>query len=108
MNRSLPPFLMVCSHHFFRALVSVADELSLQLSATGKGAYDTVSQSFVSNTVNVALLRVTDIVDKHEVLKFVVIYYQPETLAPMKKAKLSAMNKLILNIFKVRVFSFLS
>jgi hypothetical protein len=56
---------------------------------SGQGAVEDLVSKLEDDNVNFILLRVTEQIDKSTTVKFVFIKWQPENLAPMKKAGIS-------------------
>jgi hypothetical protein len=62
------------------------DKDTLASLGSGQGAVEDLVSKLEDDNVNFILLRVTEQIDKSTTVKFVYIKWQPENLAPMKKA----------------------
>lgn len=80
--------------------VSYAGKHTLSLLGSGTGDVDEMLQTFEEDNVNFGLLRVIEVIDKSKTVKFVYLKWQPETVAPMKKAEISVKKGAIDDLFR--------
>jgi len=82
-------------------LANWAAKDTIGLVATGNGDVSELVDKLEEDNVNFAIVRVLDIVDnKSKTLKFAYIKWQPESVAPMKKAAIGTKKGDIDNVFQ--------
>jgi hypothetical protein len=70
-------------------LCALNDKLALYVVASGNGPAEDMRPFIVEGTANYGVVRITDVIDKSVTSKYAYVVYLPDSVPPMRKAKIS-------------------
>jgi len=73
---------------------------TLSVIGTGSGGVEEMVEKFEESNVNFGLLRIIEVIDKSQTVKFIYVKWQPESVPPMKKAEISVKKGAIDDLFR--------